>query len=88
MYALYFSNKLIWNSFKLWLSSNICSRVVRAARAMGQKVAVRYDGSNGSLFISILLHNSEFRIPNSEICTTTFGIRNCEVYIIWASGNN
>ena len=31
--------------------------------------------------------NSEFRIPNSEICTTNFGIRNCEVYIIWASGN-
>ena len=40
-----------------------------------------YDGPNGSLFISILLHNS-------EICTTNFGIRNCEVYIIWASGNS
>ena len=25
-----------------------------------------YDGPNGSLFISILLHNSEFRILNSE----------------------
>ena len=33
-----------------------------------------YDGPNGSIFISIglLLHNS-------EICTTNFGIRNCEV---------
>ena len=27
-----------------------------------------------------------FTIPNSEICTTNFGIQNCEVYIIWASG--
>ena len=26
-----------------------------------------YDGPNGSLFISILLHNSEFRIRNSEL---------------------
>ena len=47
-----------------------------------------YDGPNGSLFISILLHNSEFQILNSEICTTNFGIRNCEVYIIWTSGNS
>ena len=31
--------------------------------------------------------NSEFRIPNFEICTTNFGIRNCEVYVMWASGN-
>ena len=33
--------------------------------------------------------NSEFRIlnPNSEICTTNFGIRNCEVYVMWTSGN-
>ena len=31
--------------------------------------------------------NSKFWIPNSEICTTNFGIRNCEVYIMWASGN-
>ena len=29
-----------------------------------------------------------FTIPNSEICSTNFGIRNCEVYIIWASDNN
>ena len=29
-----------------------------------------------------------FTIPNSEICTTNLGIRNCEVYIIWASGNS
>ena len=47
-----------------------------------------YDGQNGSLFISILLHNSEFRIPNSEICTANFGIRNCEVYVVWARGNS
>ena len=32
--------------------------------------------------------NSEFRIQNSEICTTNFGIRNCEVYVVWASGNS
>ena len=47
-----------------------------------------YDGTNGSLFISILLHNSEFRILNSEICTANFGIRNCEVYVVWANGNS
>ena len=29
-----------------------------------------------------------FTIPNSEICTTNFGIRNYEVYIIWASDNS
>ena len=48
-----------------------------------------YDGPNGSLFISILLHNSEFRTLNSEFrfYTANFGIRNCEVYVIWASGN-
>ena len=52
-----------------------------------------YDGPNGSFFISMLLHNfefcSEFRIliPNSDICTTNFGIRNCEVYMMWASSN-
>ena len=47
-----------------------------------------YDGPNGSLFISILLHNSEFRILNSEICTANFEIRNCEVHQVWASGNS
>ena len=31
---------------------------------------------------------SQFQIPNSEICTTNFGIQNCEVYILWASGNS
>ena len=31
---------------------------------------------------------SQFRIPNSEICTANFGIRNCEVYVVWASGNS
>ena len=33
--------------------------------------------------LSILFHNSEFCIPNSEIRTTNFGIRNCEVYVMW-----
>ena len=33
-----------------------------------------YDGPNGSLFISIILHNSEFRILNSE-----FWIPNSEI---------
>ena len=40
-----------------------------------EKFFINYDGPNGSL-------------PNSEICTTNFGIRNCEVYITWASGNS
>ena len=31
---------------------------------------------------------SQFRILNSEICTANFGIRNCEVYVVWASGNS
>ena len=33
---------------------------------------------------------SKFRILNSEICTTNFGIRNCEVYmyVMWTSGNS
>ena len=56
-------------------------------RCRCRKSVQSYDGPNGSLFISILLHNSEFRILNSEICTTNFGIRNCEVYVMWASGN-
>ena len=34
------------------------------------KIGKNYDGPNGSLFISILLRNSEF------------GIRNCEVYVV------
>ena len=29
-----------------------------------------------------------FTIPNSEICTANFGIRNCEVCVVWASGNS
>ena len=40
-----------------------------------------YDGPNGSL-------TSHVRIPNSGICTTNFGIRNHEVYVMWASGNS
>ena len=46
-----------------------------------------FNGPNGSLLISILLQNSEFQITNSEICTANFGIRNCEVYVVWANGN-
>ena len=30
---------------------------------------------------------SQFRILNSEICTANFGIRNCEVYVVWANGS-
>ena len=46
---------------------------------------VLYDGPNGSLFF---FHTtSQFRILNSEICTTNFGIRNCEVCVMGASGN-
>ena len=57
---------------------------------------VLYDGPNGSLFFSYYftipnsgfrILNSEFRILNSEICTMNFGIRDCEVYVMWASGN-
>ena len=48
--------------------------------------AIKYDGPNGSLFISILLHNSEFRNLHCKILE--FGIRNCEVYVVWASGTS
>ena len=54
-----------------------------------------YDGPNGSLFISILLHNFEFRILNSEfrilkfaVRISEFEIRNCGVYVVWTSGNS
>ena len=43
-----------------------------------------YDSPNGSLFAFPYY----FTIPNSEICTANFGIRTCEVYVAWASGNN
>ena len=33
-----------------------------------------YDGPNGSLFISILLHNFEFRIPKFALRISEFGI--------------
>ena len=46
-----------------------------------------FDGPNCSIFISILLHNSEFRIPKFALRISEFGIRNCEVYVMWASGN-
>ena len=32
--------------------------------------------------------NSEFRIPKFALRISEFEIRNCEVYIIWASGNS
>ena len=41
-----------------------------------------YDGSNGSLFISILLHNSEFRILNSEFRIPKFALRISEFGIV------
>ena len=31
--------------------------------------------------------NFEFWFPNSEICTTNSGIRNCEVYVMWTNGH-
>ena len=46
-----------------------------------------YDGPNGSLFISILLHNSEFGIPKFALRISEFWIRNCEVFVIRANGN-
>ena len=69
-----------------WVHALRILRVKEFRRLM--KSSGVYDGPNGSLFISILLHNSEFCIPNSEICTANFGIRNCEVYVVWASGNS
>ena len=41
-----------------------------------------YDGPNGSLFISIVLHNSEFWIPNSEIRIPQFALRILEFGIV------
>ena len=38
-----------------------------------------YDGPNGSLFISILLHNSEARILNSEFRNLHCEFRNSEL---------
>ena len=32
--------------------------------------------------------NSEFRIPKFALRISEFGIRNCEVYVVWASGNS
>ena len=43
--------------------------------------------ANFSFSCYFTIPNPEFRILNSEICTTTFGIRNCEVYVMLASGN-
>ena len=51
------------------------------------KKGMNYDGPNGSLFISMLLHNSEFWVPNSEFRNLHYEFRNCEVYVMWTSGN-
>ena len=32
--------------------------------------------------------NSEFRIPKFALRISEFGIRNCEVYVVWANGNS
>ena len=32
--------------------------------------------------------NSEFRIPKFALRIPEFGIRNCEVHVVWASGNS
>ena len=32
-------------------------------------------------------NNSEFRIPKFALRISEFGFRNCEVYVMWASGN-
>ena len=34
------------------------------------------------------ISNSEFRIPKFALQISEFGIRNCEVYVVWASGNS
>ena len=47
---------------------------VSASTMLVVKKAHRYDGPNGSLFISILLHNSEFRIPKFALRISEFGI--------------
>ena len=47
-------------------------------------MAIYYDGPNGSLFISILLHNSEFLIPKFALRIAEFGI----VKYMSASGNS
>ena len=36
--------------------------------------SIMYDDPNGSLFISILLHNSEFRFPKFALRISEFGI--------------
>ena len=41
---------------------------------VGAGGVVLYDGPNGSLFITILLHNSEFRIPKFALRISEFGI--------------
>ena len=41
-----------------------------------------YDGPNGSLFISILLHNSKFRILSSEFRNLHYEFRNSELWSI------
>ena len=35
----------------------------------------------------LFLFHLFYYFENSEICTTNFGIRNCEVNVMWTSGN-
>ena len=63
------------------------SRVIRAFPDVEKPLyvlilAVTYDGPNGSLFISIPLHNSEFRILNSEFQIPKFALRISEFGIV------
>ena len=55
----------------LTLSSFVYAEFERAEQEHKVK---SYDGPNGSLFISILLHNSEFRIPKFALRISEFGI--------------
>ena len=60
------------------------SRVIRAFPDVEKPfyvliLAVTYDGPNGPLFISIPLHNSEFRILNSKFRNLHCEFRNSEL---------
>ena len=55
--------------------------IIRAVAFMGINT-VSYFMPVNYFYASVRWPKSEFRIP------TIFGIRNCEVYIIWASGNS
>ena len=55
------SNKA-WKASSYFIDGTLSARP-RHVETLGSYMS---DGPNGSLFISILLHNSEFRILNSE----------------------